>query len=74
MLNGKKTVDSKNEDKIKLYSKSSIFPRTRDYICPNKSCKAHDKNYTDREAIFFRKNKSYELEYLCCICNTIWDN
>ncbi len=48
---------------------SSILPRTRKYICPNKKCESH-KNPIKREAVFFRKNNSYEVVYICGACET----
>jgi len=48
---------------------SSILPRTRKYVCPNKKCDSH-KNPIQREAVFFRKNNSYEVIYICSSCKT----
>ena len=63
-------------DKSKLYyslqSTNNILPHTKDYICPNKKCKANKIDYLDREAVFYREQNSYKLHYLCCICNHDW--
>lgn len=48
---------------------SNILPKTRKYICPNKKCESHT-NPVKRQAIFFRKNNSYEVVYICCACET----
>ena len=48
---------------------SNILPRTRKYTCPNKKCESH-KDPTKRQAVFFRKNNSYELVYICSACET----
>jgi len=48
---------------------SNIVPRTRKYVCPNKKCVSH-KDPIKREAIFFRKNNSYEIVYICSACKT----
>ena len=46
---------------LELQNNNNILPRTKDYICPNIKCKAHDKKYVDREAVFYRINKTYRL-------------
>ena len=72
-------IDSNKSDLYKgdlylqLQKNNNILPRTKDYICPNVKCKANDKKFSDREAIFYRLNKTYRLKYMCCICNTEWD-
>jgi hypothetical protein len=48
---------------------SNILPKTRKYICPNKKCESHT-NPAKRQAIFFRKNNSYEVVYICSACET----
>lgn len=48
------------------------LPRTKDYVCINKTCKSQ-KNTKDKEAIFFRPfRNSYELKYICTLCNESW--
>ena len=66
-----------NEDQVddktlvKKRTIDSTLPRTKDFICPNKSCKVSNK---DKEAIFYRPFKnSYNLKYVCCNCETTWD-
>ena len=72
LIDSSKSTESKSELYLKLQSKNNILPRTRDYICPNKNCKASDKLFTEREAVFYRINKTYKIAYLCCICDTEW--
>ena len=48
---------------------SNILPRTRKYTCPNKKCESHTKP-EKRQAVFFRKNNSYEVVYICSACET----
>ncbi len=50
---------------------SNILPKTRKYVCPNKNCESY-KNPALREAIFFRKNNSYEVVHICTACKTIF--
>lgn len=49
---------------------SSIAPRTRKYTCPNERCESH-KDPEKREAVFIRKNNSYEVVYICTACETV---
>lgn len=50
---------------------SSILPRTRKYICPNKDCESHE-NISKREAVFFRLNNTYRIKYICLVCDAIF--
>jgi hypothetical protein len=71
-----KLLKNKDSEKINiLKSLDSTYPRTRNYICQNKNCKTHQKNYEkNREAIFFRLNSSnYDIKYLCCECKNSWN-
>ena len=54
--------------KNKLFSQ--ILPRTREYICPNKSCPTL-KN-TSNEAVFFKTRDQKQLWYGCTVCEHIW--
>lgn len=60
--------DSKYEEMI--YDKT--LPRTRNYICINKSCESH-KNPDKREAVWFKYNSyNYGIKYACCTCKSVW--
>lgn len=48
---------------------SDILPRTKKYLCPNKSCLSY-KDPKKKEAVFFRKNNSFEIKYICVECKT----
>jgi hypothetical protein len=48
---------------------SDILPRTRKYVCPNVKCKTNE-DPSKREAVFFRKNNSYNVVYICTVCKT----
>jgi hypothetical protein len=60
-----------DEDDIELKCQDPILPRTKDYICPNKSCKSHN-NSLEKEAVFYRNSSGYNLRYICCECKTQW--
>lgn len=65
-----------NEDKSSMLFKKDdwTLPRTKDFICPNKSCLTNKKGYeVQREAIFYRPyTDKYYLKYLCTTCNESW--
>lgn len=64
---------NENDNVTFLRKNDSTLPRTKDYICPNKECNSH-KNTVDKEAIFYRPSQnSYELKYLCMLCDTTWN-
>ena len=48
---------------------SSIIPRTRKYLCPNKECESHT-NPIKRDAVFFRLNNTFRIKYICLACGT----
>lgn len=50
---------------------SDILPRTRKYICINKSCISHT-DPTKREAVFLRANNSYKIVYICTACKSVF--
>lgn len=49
----------------------NTLPRTKEYICNNDKCITH-KEPNKKEAIFIRQGKSYNITYLCTVCNTKW--
>lgn len=50
---------------------SDILPRTRKYLCPNKSCDSHE-DFNKREAVFFRTNNTFKVKYICLACDAIF--
>lgn len=48
------------------------LPHTRNYICPNKSCKSYD-DHSLREAVWFKPSKySYTIVNICKACQAVW--
>lgn len=48
------------------------LPHTRNYICPNKSCKSLT-DHSLRDAIWFKPDRnSYMIKYVCTACKTVW--
>lgn len=50
-------------------SYSDILRHTRKYICPNSKCKSHD-DPSLKNAVFFRRNNTYKVTYICKTCET----
>ena len=75
-LNLKKQNLSFNDDYIDLKLYDPTLPRTKDYICVNEKCETNSKGFdlSNKEAVFFRANKSYNLKYACLNCKTCWAN
>jgi citrate lyase gamma subunit len=48
---------------------SKIIPRTVKYVCPNDKCETHKKP-EKKKAVFFRQNNSYNIKYVCLVCDT----
>lgn len=63
-----------DQSRYKFMKDLNILPHTRDYICKNKSCQTH-KDYKLKDAKWFRPiQDSYQTYYVCCVCETVWNN
>lgn len=60
-----------NMNKFKNTIYNNALPRTRRFICVNKSCISHKDN-TKREAVFYRLPDSTQVYYTCCACQSYW--
>jgi len=61
-----------NHDIYKEMVNDLTLPHTRNYICPNKTCKSQNE-YKYRDAVMFKPNRqSYAIKYVCTACNTVW--
>lgn len=66
-----------NDDDAKIRANDPTLPRTKDFICPNSKCvtnvKSNDEStLVNKEAVFYRLGKEYNIKYICCQCNTQW--
>lgn len=59
-------------EKNKLLAKDPILPRTKDYTCKNINCITHKDN-SKKEAIYYKEDNSYNLKYICTVCNYGWN-
>jgi hypothetical protein len=66
-----KSSKIRNLDENELYCKDPLLPHTHDYICKNTSCITH-KNKDIKDAVFFKDNNSYKLNYICTVCFYNW--
>ena len=56
----------------KDYKYSSLYPRTKQYVCPNNACLVH-KDPKIGEALFFKeKEDTSALTFICTLCNEVW--
>jgi len=66
-----------NNDDSAIRIKDQTLLRTKDFICPNQKCINNTKKtdqpvLIDKEAVFYRQGKEYNIKYICCQCNTQW--
>ena len=70
-LDYKTNEDDNYLEKNNIYSQDPALPRTKDYTCKNLSCTTH-KNSDEKEAVFYRDNDTYNLNYICTVCKFGW--
>ncbi len=68
-----------NENKNEIFNDNFInfindntLPRTKNYNCINSNCDTHT-NPENKLAVFYRHKGSYNVRYICQICNKYWD-
>lgn len=68
-----------NENKNEIFNYNFInfvndntLPRTKNYNCINSNCPTHS-NPEAKIAVFYRHSGSYNIRYICQICNKYWD-
>lgn len=54
------------------YIHDNTLPRTKNYNCINENCSTH-KNPSLKLAVFYRQKESYNVRYICSICNSYWN-
>ena len=67
-----KTSSVRTLEDNKLLTLDPTLPRTRDFTCKNVNCTTH-KNKENKEAVFIRIPKSYNLSYICTTCYFSWN-
>ena len=74
---GTKLYTRLSDEDIAIYNKedysnqinNSTLPRTRNYVCPNTTCITQTKPDL-KEAVFLRKNNTFQVVYICTLCKT----
>lgn len=68
-----------SEQIVKKYCPKNInkiydptYPITSNYICPDKKCASHN-DPTKRQAIFYRIPTTYDVQYICKTCTSVWN-
>jgi len=54
------------------YINDNTLPRSKKYNCINDNCPTH-KNPSLKLAVFYRQKGSYNIRYICTICNNFWN-
>lgn len=54
------------------YVHDKTLPRSKNYNCINEKCSTH-KNPSLKMAVFYRQKNSYNVRYICTICNSYWN-
>ena len=60
-----------SHDECILMTNDPLLPHTSDYVCLNNKCTTH-KNIKLKNAIFYKKNNTYNVNYICTICYYNW--
>lgn len=71
-INFDKSSSNVIDEDITVKAHDPTLPRTKDYICQNKSCASH-KDLENKEAVFYRNGKDFQLKYICTMCYTNWN-
>ncbi len=68
-----------NEKKDDLYNyrfinyiHEPLNPKTKNYNCINDKCATH-ANPSLKMAVFYRQKDSYNIRYICTVCNNYWN-
>jgi hypothetical protein len=67
----RKKTSNKLDFDPNILIKDPTLPRTKDYSCKNIKCSS-TKNPEIKEAIFIRNKNTYNLTYICTVCNSSW--
>ena len=67
-----KHLNIKTLEENELLCTNPTLPRKHDYICKNVLCDTNKKDTNYKEAVFYRDNNTFKLNYICCICYYSW--
>jgi hypothetical protein len=66
-----KVIKISSLEENELMCKDQTLPHTHDYTCKNTSCLTH-KEPNRKDAIFYKDNTSYKVNYVCTLCYYNW--
>ena len=72
IINDNNTDNILSYDECVLMTQDPLLPHTSDYVCMNDTCKTKTNNKL-KNAIFYKKNKTYNVSYICTVCYCTWD-
>ena len=68
--------DEKKDDiynsKFINFKYDNTLPYSKNYNCINNSCVTH-KHPEQKMAVFYRQKGSYNIKYICTVCNNYWN-
>jgi hypothetical protein len=71
--------ENSDYNKIKInnydyFTNDPTLPRTHDYICKNNDCVSNKKGFKgEKEAVFIREPRSFNVTYICSLCKSGWN-
>ena len=70
-----RSFDKNNNDLINNnflnFTHDNTLPYSKKYNCENKNCSTH-KDPSTKKAVFYRLNNTYNIRYICTICEHFW--
>ena len=70
-----RSFDKNNNDLVTNnflnYKYDNTLPYSKKYNCENKACQTH-KDPSIKKAVFYRLNNTYNIRYICTICDHYW--
>lgn len=70
-------IDNSEDNRLKTLQENKLLvndptlPRTKDYNCKNNNCITH-KDQSIKEAVYYRNNNNFTINYVCTICYFSW--
>jgi len=69
---GNEKKDDSYNIKFIDYKYDNTLPSTKKYVCINDKCTTHN-NPKLKSAVFFRQKDSYNIRYICSVCDSFWN-
>ena len=59
-------------DEAVLMTQNPLLPHTTEFVCINNKCESITNNKI-KDAVFYKNNKSYNVNYICTVCFHNWN-